>query len=57
MGKSAGCPVVVAGRNPLMDTQSGQTGRGGLLNNLWLQLALIAIGTVVLIVVAAKYLW
>ena len=40
-----------------MDTQSGRTGRGGLLNNLWLQLALIAIGTVVLIAVAAKYLW
>ena len=40
-----------------MNTQSGQSGRGGLLNNLWLQLALLVIGTVVLLVVAAKYLW
>ena len=40
-----------------MNTQSGQSGRGGLLNNLWLQLALIVIGTVVLIAFAAKYLW
>jgi hypothetical protein len=40
-----------------MNTQSGQTGHDGLLNNLWLQLALIAIGTIVLIAVAVKYLW
>jgi hypothetical protein len=40
-----------------MNTQSGQSGRGGPLNNLWLQLALLVIGTVALLVVAAKYLW
>jgi hypothetical protein len=40
-----------------MNMQSGQSGPGGLFNNLWLQLALLVIGAVVLLVVAAKYLW
>jgi hypothetical protein len=30
---------------------------GGLLSNLWVQLALLLIGAVVLIGIAAKFLW
>jgi len=41
-----------------MNMQSSQTSHGGsLLGNLWVQLALLIIGTVVLIGFAAKYLW
>jgi hypothetical protein len=40
-----------------MNMQSSQTTGGGLLSNLWVQLALLIIGTVVLIGFAAKYLW
>ena len=40
-----------------MNMQSSQTGRGGLLNNLWVQLALLVIVTAVVIALAAKYLW
>ncbi len=40
-----------------MNKQSSQAGRGGLLNNLWVQLAALAIVVVILIVLAAKYLW
>ena len=40
-----------------MNMQSSQAGRGGLLNNLWVQLAAVAIVVVILIVLAAKYLW
>ena len=40
-----------------MNTQSGQMGRGGLLSNIWLQLALLCIVAVILIALAAKYLW
>jgi hypothetical protein len=40
-----------------MDMQSGQTGRGGLMNNLWAQLAILAVVVVVAVVFAAKYLW
>jgi hypothetical protein len=37
--------------------QSGQAGRGGLLNNIWAQMALLAIVGVILVAVAAKYIW
>ena len=47
----------VAERKPQMNMQSSQAGRGGLLNNLWVQLAAVAIVVVILIVLAAKYLW
>ena len=41
-----------------MNMQSSQTSRGGsLLSNLWVQLALLTIGTAVLIGFAATYLW
>jgi hypothetical protein len=40
-----------------MDMQSGQTGRHGLINNLWAQLALLVVGTIILIALAAKFLW
>jgi len=40
-----------------MNMQSSQTGRGGLANNLWVQLALLVIVTAVVIALAAKYLW
>lgn len=40
-----------------MNMQSGQTGRGGLLNNFWAQMALLAIVVIVLIALAVKYIW
>lgn len=40
-----------------MNMQGGQAGRGSLLNNLWVQLAALAIVVIILIVLAAKYLW
>jgi len=40
-----------------MNMQNGQAGRGGLLNNLWLQFGLLAIVVIVLIALAAKYIW
>ena len=40
-----------------MNMQSGQTGRGGLLSNLWTQMALVAIVAIVLIAFAVKYIW
>lgn len=40
-----------------MNTQSGQAGRGGLLSNFWAQMAVLAIIMIVLIALAAKYIW
>jgi len=40
-----------------MNMQSGHTSRAGLLNNPWAQMALTAIVIVILIALAAKYLW
>jgi len=40
-----------------MDMQSSQTGRDGLLSNFWAQMALLAIVVVILIALAAKYIW
>jgi len=41
-----------------MNMQNSQTSHGGgLLSNLWVQLALLIIGTLVLIGFAAKYVW
>ena len=39
---------------PQMNMQSG---RGGLLNNFWAQMALLAIVTVIVIALAAQYIW
>jgi hypothetical protein len=33
------------------------TGRGRLLDNVWAQIALLAIVALIVIVLAAKYLW
>jgi hypothetical protein len=40
-----------------MNKQSGQTGPGGLFNNLWVQLALLVIAAIILIALAAKFIW
>jgi hypothetical protein len=56
LGKFAGRPVASQGGTK-MNMQSSETGRGGPLYNLWVQLALLVIATVVLIALAAKYLW
>jgi hypothetical protein len=47
----------VAGRTSQMNMQSGQTGGGGLFNNLWVQLALLVIAAIILIALAAKFVW
>ncbi len=37
---------------------NGQTGsKGGLANNFWLQIGILAIAVIVLIAFAAKYIW
>jgi hypothetical protein len=40
-----------------MNMQSGQTGGGSLFNNLWVQLALLVIAAIILIALAAKFVW
>jgi hypothetical protein len=40
-----------------MNMQTGQTGRGGLLDSFWAQMALLAVVVIVLIALAAKYIW
>ena len=40
-----------------MKIQSGQTGRGGLLNSFWAQMALLAVVGIIVIALAAKYIW
>jgi len=40
-----------------MNLQSNQPGRGGLLSNFWVQIAALVIVVVVLIALAAKYIW
>ena len=40
-----------------MNMQRSLTGLGGLVNNLWVQLALLVIVTAVVIALAAMYLW
>jgi hypothetical protein len=40
-----------------MNMQSGQTGRGGPFSNLWVQLALLVIAAVILVGLAAKFIW
>jgi hypothetical protein len=48
----------VAGRTAQMNMQSGQTGRGGgLFSNLWVQLALLVIAAIILVSLAAKFIW
>jgi hypothetical protein len=47
----------VAGRTSQMNRQSGQTGGGGLFNNLWVQLALLVIAAIILVALAAKFVW
>ncbi len=34
-----------------------QTNKGGLVNNLWVQIGVFAIVAIILIALAAKYLW
>ena len=31
--------------------------KGGLANNLWLQMAVLLVGVIVVIALAAKYIW
>lgn len=40
-----------------MNILSGHTGRGGLLNNFWAQVALVAIVAAIVIALAAQYIW
>lgn len=40
-----------------MNMQRGQTGRRGLLDSFWAQMALLATVVIVLIALAAKYIW
>lgn len=40
-----------------MNMQSGQTGRGGLFSNLWVQLALLVIAAIILVALATKFIW
>lgn len=40
-----------------MNMQSGQTGGGGLFNNLWVQLALLVIAAIIMVALAAKFVW
>jgi hypothetical protein len=41
-----------------MNMQSGQTGRGGgLFSKLWVQLALLVIAAIILVSLAAKFIW
>ncbi len=47
----------VAGRTPQMNMQSGQRGRGGLFSNLWVQLVLLVIAGIILVALAAKFIW
>ena len=41
----------------MWNIHSGQAGLGGLLNNLWAQMALLAAGGVILVILAAAYIW
>ena len=34
-----------------------QTNKGSLLNNLWVQIGVFAIAAIIVIALAAKYLW
>jgi len=40
-----------------MNMQWSQTWRSGLLRNLWVQLALLVIVAIVLLALAAQYIW
>ena len=40
-----------------MNMRSGQTGRGGLFSSLWVQLALLVIAAIILVALAAKFIW
>ena len=40
-----------------MNMQSSQMNHGGLLSNLWVQLALLVIVAAIVVALAAKYLW
>ena len=40
-----------------MNMHSGQTGGGGLFNNLWVQLALLVMAAIILIALGAKFIW
>jgi hypothetical protein len=41
----------------MWNMQSGQAGRDGLLNNIWVQTALLAIVGVILVTLTAAYIW
>jgi hypothetical protein len=49
--------LLLGGRTLQMNMQSGQTGRGGLLDSFWAQMTLLAIVVIVLIALSAKYIW
>jgi hypothetical protein len=55
------CQAVVAtmasGREVIMTMQSDHNGRGGLANNLTLQLTLLAAAVVLVLYLAAHYIW
>ena len=41
----------------VMKGSFGRTGRGGLFSNLWVQLALLVIAAIILVALAAKFIW
>jgi hypothetical protein len=47
---------VLTGGHHLMTMQSDNKGHG-LANNLWAQLSLLAVAAVIIIVLAARYVW
>ena len=51
-----GHTAILTGRSSPMTMHSDNKGRG-LINNLWVQMAILAIVIIVLIALAAKYLW
>jgi hypothetical protein len=55
------CLAIVAAmasaREVIMTMQSGRNGRGGLANNLTLQLTLLAAAVVLVLYLAAHYIW
>jgi hypothetical protein len=56
---SLGRPLRLRSRRevPQMNSQSDHAGHGGLLNNFWAQVALVAIVAVIVIALAAQYIW
>jgi hypothetical protein len=48
---------MASAREVIMTMQSGHNGRGGLANNLTLQLGLLAAAVIVVLYAAAHYIW